>query len=146
MAPEQRIALLEVRQLTPAAGVLRSLLATLACCTACQGPFVSIVKAPDPSCLPAQRCWLVHSLRLLRSVPHCCSALPKMTLLLLWRLQEERDILVDKLLATTEALHASEARNRQSQASASQVRPHARRRSTSNSYICTPLSQVTLCG
>jgi hypothetical protein len=36
-------------------------------------------------------------------------------------LQEERDILVDKLLATTEALHASEARNRQNQASASQV-------------------------
>ncbi|WIA08121.1 hypothetical protein OEZ85_007579 [Tetradesmus obliquus] len=36
-------------------------------------------------------------------------------------LEEERDILVDKLLATTEALHASEARNRQSQASASQV-------------------------
>lgn len=35
--------------------------------------------------------------------------------------QEERDILVDKLLATTEALHASEARNRESQASASQV-------------------------
>jgi hypothetical protein len=36
-------------------------------------------------------------------------------------LQEERDILVDKLLSTTEALHASEARNRQSEASQSQV-------------------------
>lgn len=31
-------------------------------------------------------------------------------------------MLVDKLLATMEALHASEARNRESQASASQVR------------------------
>lgn len=37
-------------------------------------------------------------------------------------LQEERDLLVDKLLATTEALHASEARNRQSEASQGQVR------------------------
>lgn len=36
-------------------------------------------------------------------------------------LQEERDMLVDKLLATTEALHASEARNRQSEASQNQV-------------------------
>jgi len=36
-------------------------------------------------------------------------------------LQEERDTLVDKLLSTTEALHALEARNRESQATASQV-------------------------
>jgi hypothetical protein len=36
--------------------------------------------------------------------------------------QDERDALVDRLLLTTEALHASEARNRQSAASASQVR------------------------
>jgi hypothetical protein len=35
--------------------------------------------------------------------------------------QDERDALVDRLLLTTEALHASEARNRQSAASASQV-------------------------
>lgn len=35
-------------------------------------------------------------------------------------------MLVDKLLLTTEALHASEARNRQSAASASQVRGAAR--------------------
>eukprot|EP00775_Hariotina_reticulata_P002732 gene2732-3029_t len=36
-------------------------------------------------------------------------------------LEEERDTLVDKLLSTTEALHTLEARNRESQATASQV-------------------------